>query len=82
MMAAPLKDMRTTLQKTIDTLENPPPRWRVYADYDINSMRWIPRKIELSNSNPTTKTFIIEDAIDEMDAYKKFMEQVNNEQGR
>lgn len=48
--------------------------WIVWAEYDINTMTWTPRKIEKGGSSPTMKCFRIDDAVDEMDAYKQFME--------
>lgn len=75
-MAVSRTHMRSTLEDTLSRLDPLPSGWTVHAEYDINTMTWTPRKIERAGGKPTMKTFLIEDAIDEMDAYRKFLERV------
>lgn len=56
-----------------------PNHWTVWAEYDINTMAWTPLKIERGASEGLPmKSFLIADAVDEMDAYKQFMEKFNH----
>lgn len=63
--------------------ENYDTTWAVYADHNLNDMTWQVKRIipwldhDSSNSRLHPPPFKVKDAKDELDAYKKFMEQTN-----
>jgi hypothetical protein len=83
-MALPAKEMGRLLAKDLDaiiqTIEDElRTTWAVYTEYDHDHARLnITNIIPWAERHYDTEPTKIEDAIDEMAAYKKFLEQAND----
>lgn len=81
-MAAPLKSLRDSLEDTLRGLRDVYEEnvWAVYFDYNHDDMTYTVAKIEpwsIRSPSGPYKVQRIAGAVDEMDAYKQFMERAS-----